>query len=60
MSTREFWSRILKGVGGLIIVAMIIGALFLTGQSNAHKTEDMTKACVAHGFKGWDDGGCFR
>jgi glucose uptake protein GlcU len=60
MTAREFWSGVLAGIGGLIALAIIIGALFLTGQGNRAKEEQMGKTCITHGFQGWDGTRCTR
>lgn len=56
----EHVKEILGGLALLVFVLAVIGAFFLTGQSNGRKEQQMNEVCVDKGYTGWDDDGCHR
>jgi hypothetical protein len=60
VTTRELVAGVLSGIGALVALTLIIGALFLTGQGNRAKEEHMGTTCIAHGYQGWDGTRCTR
>jgi hypothetical protein len=55
VTTRELIGRVLGGIGGLLLVAIIAFTGYTIADHNRAKVERMTQLCVQQGYSGWID-----
>lgn len=55
MDLKQTWCTTLGILAVLAAFVLIFGGGYYTAHQNMLKQEQMTKYCVDHGFRGWND-----